>query len=152
MMSDETLGVTDITEILRLLPHRYPFLLIDRVIDIRGEDHGTPVSWRWLAPGNRVDQQTKGHHRDGAGGDGADGRREPECNFGGTHCTKPNARPCPKEKSAAVFAVRSADARIGGKDIGARRQQLTENSHCPGDELSTSPGASAVCCLSLQAL
>jgi DNA invertase Pin-like site-specific DNA recombinase len=31
MMGDETLGVADITEILRLLPHRYPFLLIDRV-------------------------------------------------------------------------------------------------------------------------
>ena len=43
MMSDETLGVADITEILRLLPHRYPFLLIDRVIDIRGEDHGIGI-------------------------------------------------------------------------------------------------------------
>ena len=42
-MSDETLGVADITEILRLLPHRYPFLLIDRVIDIRGEDHGIGI-------------------------------------------------------------------------------------------------------------
>jgi 3-hydroxymyristoyl/3-hydroxydecanoyl-(acyl carrier protein) dehydratase len=36
MRSDNTLGVADIREILRLLPHRYPFLLIDRVIDIRG--------------------------------------------------------------------------------------------------------------------
>jgi 3-hydroxyacyl-[acyl-carrier-protein] dehydratase len=43
MMGDETLGVADITEILRLLPHRYPFLLIDRVIDIRGEDHGIGI-------------------------------------------------------------------------------------------------------------
>jgi 3-hydroxyacyl-[acyl-carrier-protein] dehydratase len=43
MMGDETLGVADITEILRLLPHRYPFLLIDRVIDIRGEDHGLGI-------------------------------------------------------------------------------------------------------------
>jgi 3-hydroxyacyl-[acyl-carrier-protein] dehydratase len=43
MMSDETLGAADITEILRLLPHRYPFLLIDRVIDIRGEDHGIGI-------------------------------------------------------------------------------------------------------------
>jgi 3-hydroxyacyl-[acyl-carrier-protein] dehydratase len=42
-MGDETLGVADITEILRLLPHRYPFLLIDRVIDIRGEDHGIGI-------------------------------------------------------------------------------------------------------------
>ena len=39
-MGDETLSVADITEILRLLPHRYPFLLIDRVIDIRGDHHG----------------------------------------------------------------------------------------------------------------
>ena len=43
MMSEETLGVADIAEILRLLPHRYPFLLIDRVIDIRGEDHGIGI-------------------------------------------------------------------------------------------------------------
>jgi 3-hydroxyacyl-[acyl-carrier-protein] dehydratase len=43
MMSEETLGVADIPEILRLLPHRYPFLLIDRVIDIRGEDHGIGI-------------------------------------------------------------------------------------------------------------
>ena len=39
MMSDETLDVADITEIMRLLPHRYPFLLID----IRGEDHGIGI-------------------------------------------------------------------------------------------------------------
>src|SRR6516162_10229279 len=43
MMSDETSGVADITEILRLLPHRYPFLLIDRIIDIRGADHGIGI-------------------------------------------------------------------------------------------------------------
>jgi 3-hydroxyacyl-[acyl-carrier-protein] dehydratase len=42
-MSDETLDVADITEILRLLPQRYPFLLIDRVIDIRDEDHGIGI-------------------------------------------------------------------------------------------------------------
>jgi 3-hydroxyacyl-[acyl-carrier-protein] dehydratase len=43
MMSGDTPDVADITEILRLLPHRYPFLLIDRVIDIRGEDHGIGI-------------------------------------------------------------------------------------------------------------
>jgi hypothetical protein len=32
MPSDETLDVADITEIRRLLPHRFPFLLIDRVL------------------------------------------------------------------------------------------------------------------------
>jgi 3-hydroxyacyl-[acyl-carrier-protein] dehydratase len=42
-VSKETLGAADIHEILRLLPHRYPFLLIDRVTDIRGEDHGIGV-------------------------------------------------------------------------------------------------------------
>jgi len=43
MMSGETLGAADINDILRLLPHRYPFLLIDRVIEIRGEDHGMGI-------------------------------------------------------------------------------------------------------------
>ena len=43
MMSDETLGVADITEILRLLPHRYPFLLVDRVINMRGDQHGVGI-------------------------------------------------------------------------------------------------------------
>jgi 3-hydroxyacyl-[acyl-carrier-protein] dehydratase len=42
-MNDYTLGVADITEILRLLPHRNPFLLIDRVIDIRGDQHGIGI-------------------------------------------------------------------------------------------------------------
>ena len=39
----ETLGAADIHEILRLLPHRYPFLLVDRVIDIRGDEHGIGI-------------------------------------------------------------------------------------------------------------
>jgi 3-hydroxyacyl-[acyl-carrier-protein] dehydratase len=43
MMSDETAGVADIAEILRLLPHRHPFLLVDRVIDMRGDDHGIGI-------------------------------------------------------------------------------------------------------------
>ena len=43
MMSEETRGTAGIHDILRLLPHRYPFLLIDRVIDIRGEDHGIGI-------------------------------------------------------------------------------------------------------------
>ncbi len=33
-----TLDVADIHEILKLLPHRYPFLLVDRIIDIDGDD------------------------------------------------------------------------------------------------------------------
>src|SRR5208283_3298881 len=42
-MSDETIEAADIREILKLLPHRYPFVMIDRVIDIRGEDHGVGI-------------------------------------------------------------------------------------------------------------
>src|SRR5262249_126983 len=43
IMCEETLGAADIHDILRMLPHRYPFLLIDRVTDIRGEDHGIGI-------------------------------------------------------------------------------------------------------------
>jgi 3-hydroxyacyl-[acyl-carrier-protein] dehydratase len=42
-MSEQILGAADIREILRLLPHRYPFLLIDRVIEIRGDEHGVGI-------------------------------------------------------------------------------------------------------------
>ena len=42
-MSEDTLGVADIHEILRLLPHRYPFLMVDRVIDMRGDDHAVGI-------------------------------------------------------------------------------------------------------------
>ena len=42
-MTDETLGVADIHEVMRLLPHRYPFLMIDRVTDIRGDEHGIGI-------------------------------------------------------------------------------------------------------------
>jgi 3-hydroxyacyl-[acyl-carrier-protein] dehydratase len=42
-MSGETLGVADIRDILRQLPHRYPFLMIDRIVDIRGDEHGVGI-------------------------------------------------------------------------------------------------------------
>jgi 3-hydroxyacyl-[acyl-carrier-protein] dehydratase len=42
-MTDETVAAADIHDILRLLPHRYPFLLVDRVIDIRGDEHGVGI-------------------------------------------------------------------------------------------------------------
>jgi len=42
-MSDTTVEAADILEILRLLPHRYPFLMIDRIVDIRGEEHGIGI-------------------------------------------------------------------------------------------------------------
>jgi 3-hydroxyacyl-[acyl-carrier-protein] dehydratase len=33
-----SLGTADILEIMKLLPHRYPFLLVDRIIEIDGDD------------------------------------------------------------------------------------------------------------------
>jgi 3-hydroxyacyl-[acyl-carrier-protein] dehydratase len=42
-MSAATLGAADIREILRLLPHRYPFVMVDRVIDMRGDEHAIGI-------------------------------------------------------------------------------------------------------------
>jgi 3-hydroxyacyl-[acyl-carrier-protein] dehydratase len=42
-VSASTAEAADIREILRLLPHRYPFVMIDRIIDIQGEDHGIGI-------------------------------------------------------------------------------------------------------------
>ncbi len=46
-MDDATPGATletlDIIRILDYLPHRYPFLLIDRVVDIRGDEFGVGI-------------------------------------------------------------------------------------------------------------
>ncbi len=42
-MTGASVEVADIREILRHLPHRYPFLMIDRIIDIRGEEHGIGI-------------------------------------------------------------------------------------------------------------
>ncbi len=36
--SGRDLGTADIQKVLELLPHRYPFLLIDRIIEIDGDD------------------------------------------------------------------------------------------------------------------
>jgi len=33
----------DILQIMRCLPHRYPFLLVDRIVDIRGDESGVGV-------------------------------------------------------------------------------------------------------------
>jgi 3-hydroxyacyl-[acyl-carrier-protein] dehydratase len=38
-----TLETAGITEILRALPHRYPFLMIDRIINIRGDEGGIGI-------------------------------------------------------------------------------------------------------------
>jgi 3-hydroxyacyl-[acyl-carrier-protein] dehydratase len=41
--SKETLGTADIARVLKLLPHRYPFLMIDRIIDIDGDNSATGI-------------------------------------------------------------------------------------------------------------
>ena len=38
-----TLEAADIARVMALLPHRYPFLMVDRVIDIRGDEHGIGI-------------------------------------------------------------------------------------------------------------
>lgn len=37
------LGAADILEIMKLLPHRYPFLLVDRIIDIDGDNSAVGI-------------------------------------------------------------------------------------------------------------
>src|SRR5260221_1160071 len=37
------LEAADISVVLNLLPHRYPFLMVDRVIDIQGDEHGIGI-------------------------------------------------------------------------------------------------------------
>ena len=39
----KALGTADIARIMRLLPHRYPFLLIDKMINMDGEQSGTAI-------------------------------------------------------------------------------------------------------------
>jgi len=42
-VSGDRMEAADIKEILRLLPHRYPFVMIDRIVDIQGEDHAVGI-------------------------------------------------------------------------------------------------------------
>jgi 3-hydroxyacyl-[acyl-carrier-protein] dehydratase len=42
-MSGEKLDAIGIREILAALPHRYPFLLVDRIIDIQGDERGIGI-------------------------------------------------------------------------------------------------------------
>ncbi|HEX5508826.1 MAG TPA: 3-hydroxyacyl-ACP dehydratase FabZ [Pseudolabrys sp.] len=37
------LEAAEIAQILKMLPHRYPFLMVDRVIDIHGDEHGIGI-------------------------------------------------------------------------------------------------------------
>jgi 3-hydroxyacyl-[acyl-carrier-protein] dehydratase len=43
MSGGTTLDAVGIREILAALPHRYPFLLVDRIVDIRGDEHGVGI-------------------------------------------------------------------------------------------------------------
>lgn len=43
MRETSSLDTIEIQELLRLLPHRYPFLLIDRIIDIDSDDRATGI-------------------------------------------------------------------------------------------------------------
>lgn len=45
-MSEEantTLGTADILEIMKLLPHRYPFLLVDKIVNIDGDESAVGI-------------------------------------------------------------------------------------------------------------
>jgi 3-hydroxyacyl-[acyl-carrier-protein] dehydratase len=37
------LGTADVKRLLELLPHRYPFLLVDRIIEMRGDESGIGI-------------------------------------------------------------------------------------------------------------
>jgi 3-hydroxyacyl-[acyl-carrier-protein] dehydratase len=39
----KTLEAADIAAVLKMLPHRYPFLMVDRVVEIRGDDSGIGI-------------------------------------------------------------------------------------------------------------
>ncbi len=41
--SASALGTADIMRVLKLLPHRYPFLMIDRIVDIDGDNSATGI-------------------------------------------------------------------------------------------------------------
>ena len=42
-MSDDSVDAVEIGEILAALPHRYPFLMVDRVINIKGDESGVGI-------------------------------------------------------------------------------------------------------------
>ena len=39
----KTMEAADIAAVLKMLPHRYPFLMVDRVIDMHGDDRGIGI-------------------------------------------------------------------------------------------------------------
>ena len=38
-----TIELFDILELLKYLPHRYPFLMVDRIIEARGDSFGVGI-------------------------------------------------------------------------------------------------------------
>ena len=42
-MTGQSLEAIEIREILRLLPHRYPFVMVDRIIEINGDESGIGI-------------------------------------------------------------------------------------------------------------
>ena len=42
-MAENTLETLDIIELLKLLPHRYPFLLIDKIVDMDADNSATGI-------------------------------------------------------------------------------------------------------------
>lgn len=38
-----SLGIADIQQLLEYLPHRYPFLLVDKIIDMDGDNYGVGI-------------------------------------------------------------------------------------------------------------
>jgi len=42
-MSGEKLDTMEILDILKVLPHRYPFLLVDRIIEVNGDESGIGI-------------------------------------------------------------------------------------------------------------
>lgn len=43
VVAKEALGTLDVMDIMSRIPHRYPFLLIDKVVDINGADSGVGI-------------------------------------------------------------------------------------------------------------
>jgi 3-hydroxyacyl-[acyl-carrier-protein] dehydratase len=42
-MTGDSLGTADILDILRLLPHRYPFVMVDKIVDMHGDERGIGI-------------------------------------------------------------------------------------------------------------
>jgi 3-hydroxyacyl-[acyl-carrier-protein] dehydratase len=41
--ANEALGTADIRRVLQLLPHRYPFLLVDRIVDMKADESAVGI-------------------------------------------------------------------------------------------------------------